>query len=105
MKPLAIGYRVVIELDSVEEKTAGGIILTQQRKESDEVCCTIGTVVDIGPFAFWGDDGKQGWPEKWYNIGDRVIFAEHSGRYWEDKDSGLNYRIMNDKDVIAKVVE
>lgn len=104
MKPIAIGYRVVVELDPVEEKSAGGIIMTANVRETDEICMTTGTVSDIGPFAFCGNDGGPGWPA-WYKVGDKVIFAEHSGRRWADDATGIKYRIMNDRDVIAKIEE
>jgi co-chaperonin GroES (HSP10) len=103
MKPVAIGYRVVIQLDPVEEVTAGGIILTSARQETDEICMTVGTVADMGEFCFCTDDGKPGFPAPWYRVGDRVIFAEHSGRLWKDEDTNISYRIMNDRDVICKV--
>jgi co-chaperonin GroES (HSP10) len=101
MKPVAIGYRVVIQLDPVEEKTAGGIIITKQRKETDEICTTEGTVADMGEFCFCTDDGKPGFPAPWYKVGDRVLFAEHSGRHWTDEDTGIKYRILNDRDIIC----
>lgn len=104
MKPVAIGYRVVIELDPVEEKSAGGIIITSKVRETDEICCTIGTVVDMGEFCFWNKyDGTKGFPKAFYAIGDRVIFAEHSGRLWKDEATGINYRIMQDEDILCKV--
>ncbi len=104
MKPIAIGYRIVVELDAVEEKTAGGIIITSQRKESDEITCTLGTIDQIGEFSFWNKyDCKEGWPTPWYAVGDRVLIPEHVGRFWKDEETGKTYRIMNWDDVISKV--
>jgi hypothetical protein len=44
-KPLE--FNVVIELDPVEEKTAGGIILPPSTKEADKLACEEGTLVAI----------------------------------------------------------
>lgn len=95
MKPRARGYRVVVELDAVEEKTAGGIIITHRIKQTDEICCTTGTIVEIGEFSY------KEYPGYWFKVGERVIFAEHSGRLWKDTATGKLYRIMNDLDILA----
>jgi co-chaperonin GroES (HSP10) len=95
MKPIARGYRVIIELPAVEKVTAAGIILRESTLDREEITCTTGTIVDIGEFAF------KEYPVAWYKIGETVIFAEHSGRLWKDNETGKSYRIVNDLDILA----
>ena len=55
--PLKCPYRpmefnVVVELDPVEEKTKGGIILPTEKVERDKLAFEEGTLVAASPFAF-----------------------------------------------------
>lgn len=95
MKPIARGYRVIIELPPIEKVTQGGIILRESVLDREEITCTTGTIVDIGEFAY------REFPVAWYKVGETVIFAEHSGRLWKDSETGKSYRIVNDLDILA----
>lgn len=92
-------YNVVIRMDPTEERTAGGIILPTQKLERDELATDEGTLVAISPLAF----GYADWPEDQPppNVGDRVLFAQYSGRLWKRGDT--TYRILKDKDIVAVV--
>jgi co-chaperonin GroES (HSP10) len=101
-KPLE--FNVVIELDPVEEKTAGGIILISATKEADKLACEEGTLVAISPHAFsyaeWGDTPK---PE----VGQRVMIKRYDGILREREIAGVKrtYRIVQDKIVVALIEE
>lgn len=91
-------YNVVIRMDATEMKTPGGIILPESKKDRDELATDEGTMVAVSPHAFnyaeWGDHAPP-------QVGDRVLFAQYSGRLW--KRGEITYRILKDKDIVAVV--
>ena len=95
-------FCVVVQLDPTEEKTAGGIILTSQTRERDELAAQEGTLVAMSPHAFsYADD----WPEgSKPEIGERVMWKRYDGtKYEPNGESGPKFKILNDKSIIAIV--
>lgn len=92
-------YNVVVRMDPVEEKTAGGIILLNKTQEENGMAAEEGTLVAVSPLAF----GYAEWPEDQPppSVGDRVMIARFQGRLIER--GGVSYRIVKDADVIAVV--
>jgi chaperonin GroES len=92
-------YRVLVKPDPVQEKTKGGIILTEETREKEQYASQEGTLIAVSPIAFtyhdpWPDDARKPQP------GDRVIFARYAGTKRTGKD-GQDYRLINDRDVTA----
>lgn len=94
-------FNVVVELDPVQEKTAGGIILPESKKERDELAAEEGTLVAASPLAFsyaspseWGDEHPP-------QVGQRVMIARYQGVAKEH--DGRKFRIVKDKDVVAVI--
>lgn len=105
------GDRVLIKPDSIEEVTAGGIIIPNTVNELHAMAQSIGTFVEAGPDAYIDHVEKDaeghitkviGYSRHFAKPGDRVAFAKYGGLQVEGKD-GLQYRIMNDVDVTAVV--
>ncbi|UOF81787.1 co-chaperonin groeS [Caudoviricetes sp.] len=94
----ALEYKVIVHPVKVEERTKGGIVLPDIVVEKDQNSAMEGTIVDISPLAFtyaeWPADASK--PA----VGDKVIFSRYSGINVKGND-GLEYRIMNDKDIVA----
>lgn len=94
-----VEFYVVVELDPVEEKTAGGIILPATVKDKNEISAQEGTLVAVSPHAFdyatWPDD--QGPPEP----GNRVLFKRYDGHLHER--GGKTFKLLNDKSIIAVI--
>lgn len=92
-EPLA--FNVVVELDPVEEKTKGGIILLNEETERQKHGAEQGTLVAVSPLAFssLGKDAPVA------EVGVRVLINRHVGVLKEH--DGKNYRIIEDKSVIA----
>lgn len=86
-------YKVLILPDMKEEKTAAGIVLTTATREKEEMAEIEGELISAGPLAFEEWDVKP-------NIGATVLFAKYAGVYTKGND-GKNYRLINDKDVLA----
>jgi chaperonin GroES len=89
------GWRVLVAPDRKEEKTAGGIIITAQTREQEEMGGVYGTVVAVGPLA-WKQHGDG---TAWAKIGDRVMFSKYGGIMTEDPDTKEPYRLLNDEDI------
>ena len=89
----ALGYRMLIEVAEVEEKTAGGIVLPQATIEADQNAQEFGKVVDIGEFAF------REYPARWCQIGDVVSFQKYVGKVIIDPETKKKFRVINDIDV------
>lgn len=89
------GVRILLEPQTVKEKTEGGIYLPEQVKEDEEYATVIGTVLAIGPNAdVMFDDGPM-------QVGDKVTWAKFGGVIVEH--DGEKCRVVNDEDIIAKV--
>ncbi len=93
-------YKVLIAPKLTEEKTKGGIILPDTTKERDQHAQMEGVIVAVSPLAFSYDNWKDGLPPK---VGDAVLFAKYAGAIVTGRD-GIDYRIVNDKDVAAVLV-
>lgn len=68
-----MGSRVLVAVYTRPEKTAGGIIVTQQTQAEDKAQGKVGLVVKVGPLAFT-DDGEHKFPEPNPQVGDWVMF-------------------------------
>lgn len=92
-------FNVVVEMDPVEEKTAGGIILPTSKTDRDKLAAEEGTLVALSPLAFTYEE----WPEAEAKpaIGDRVLIARYAGAIHER--DGKTFRILKDRDIVAVV--
>lgn len=93
LKPM--GYNVLVALDVVEEKTAGGIIVPVSHKEREDSASEKGRVVKVSQMAFKGGD--------WEGVdaptpGNDVLFQRYAGTEFEGAD-GRKYRIIADSDL------
>lgn len=92
IKPL--GDRVVIKMLESEETTKGGIILAGTAKEKPQMA----EVVAVGPGIV--EDGKNIPME--VSVGDKVLMSKYAGT--EVKIDGVEYIILSQKDILAKVL-
>lgn len=90
IKPL--GDRVVLEAETKEETTSGGIVLPDTAKEKPQE----GRIVAIGPGRRL--DSGQLVPIE-VKIGDKVLYAKYSGT--EVKVDGKEYLIVREADILA----
>lgn len=87
-------YKVMVMPIEIEEKTEGGIILPQNTQDDEFLAQADGVLVDMTDMSF------SDWQCQKPNIGDTVKYAKYSGRMIKGDDE-KDYRIMNDKDIIA----
>ena len=88
------GDRVLIQVEEIDDLTAGGIAVPASVLKEHQNASMSGTLVAYGDDAW--DDRQSMYAE----IGDRVMFARHGGLKVMGMD-GLDYRIMNDLDITA----
>jgi co-chaperonin GroES (HSP10) len=94
-----IDTAVMIEVDKVEETSAGGIQLPEGFIEKEQMMRVEGVIVAMGDYAYKElKDAKFNYP----NIGDKVLCKKYSGvLHYNEIDKRRVYRIIQDTDVIA----
>ena len=101
------GSRVLIQIRTPMQKSAGGIIIDTGSRDTEKWNTQVGKVIAIGPLAFKNRDTMAGWPEgAWCNDGDFVRVAKYGGDRWEvELPTGEKalFVIFNDLDIIGRV--
>jgi co-chaperonin GroES (HSP10) len=93
------GYQLLVAMPVVEEKTKGGIFLTDDLKTREGTASIMGLVLKIGPQAY--QDEARFPNGAWCKEGDIVLFKSYTGN--RIKILGQEFRLVND-DVIGAVV-
>ncbi|KAK8509141.1 hypothetical protein V6N12_018229 [Hibiscus sabdariffa] len=91
LKPL--NDRVLIKVSEAEEKTAGGLLLTEATKEKP----SIGTVIAVGP----GTLDEEGKPKPLsVTPGNTVLYSKYAGNDFKGSD-GSNYIALRAPEIMA----
>ena len=90
-----LGDRIVVTALKQEEETASGIIIPDTVKAKPQQ----GEVVAVGPGKV--DDGGKRVPVD-VSSGDRILYAKYAGT--EIKLDGTDYIVLNEKDILARLV-
>ncbi len=79
--PEPTGYKILIALPDVDEKTEGGIIKAQETMHLEEVGSIVGFVMKLGPDAY---EDKKKFPNGAYcKEGDFVLMRSYSGTRYD----------------------
>ena len=97
--PQPQGYKVLIGVPEISEKTEGGVFLPDGLKTAEETASIIGFVMKLGPDAY--KDEKKFPNGAYCKEGDFVIFRSYSGTRF--KIHGKEFRLINDDTVEAVV--
>lgn len=97
--PEPSGYKLLIVIPEVEEKTAGGIYRPDSTRSQEETATIIGQVVAMGTLAYQDTEKFPTGP--WCDVGDWIVFRPYSGT--RIKVNGREYRLINDDTVEAVV--
>lgn len=95
------GYRLLIAIPEISEKTEGGLYIPDERRSGEETASIIGYVLKVGPEAYADPSRFPTGP--WCQKGDFVIFRSYSGTRF--KVSGKEFRLINDDTVEAVVAD
>ena len=94
------GYKLLITLPEIEEKTEGGIIRSSESRYEESIATVVGWVMSMGPDAYSNYDRFPSGP--YCQVGDWVVFRAFSGT--RIKIQGKEFRLIND-DTVEAVVE
>ena len=101
------GSRVVVQIRAPKKKTAGGIILTQDTKDTEMWNTQVAKVVAVGALAFKNRNTQEPWPEgSWCQPGDFVRVPKYGGdRFSVTDQDGIEviFILFRDTDLVAKV--
>jgi len=101
-----IEYKVLVKPDDIEDEikknykalAASGFSMAEEARDKEQAAAMSGTIVDVSPLAFsydtWPDESQK--PK----TGDRVFFSRYAGNTLKGTD-GQEYRLINDRDVVA----
>lgn len=93
------GHRVLVKVEEIEEKTAGGLYIPKNVAYKETEANIFGTIVALGRNAWKAfDDG-----EAWAKVGDRVAIAKYGGFVIQDPATGEKFRLLNDEDITAVI--
>lgn len=91
-------FNVLVLPDPVEQKTKGGLILSDETMDRHKHAGTFGTLVALAPLAFNADIWPENKPRP--EPGTRVLVAKHAGTFCVAPD-GVEYRVVKDRDIVA----
>ena len=94
------GYKILIALPEIEEKTDGGIIKSAKYQHEEAIATVVGWVMSMGSDAYASPERFPNGP--YCQVGDWVVFRAFSGT--RIKIHGKEFRIIND-DTVEAVVE
>lgn len=102
------GSRVLVQIRAPKNKTKGGIILTDETRDTVNWNTQVGLVRAVGPIAFCNRDTQKPWPEgSWCGPGEYVRIPKHGGDRWEvplpSGDGVALFALFNDLDILGAV--
>ena len=98
--PEPTGYRMLIALPEVKQKTDGGIIRPDDLRNKEQQAASIGFVIKMGPDCYTDKSRFPNGP--WCKEGDWILIRAYAGS--KVKIHGKEFRIIND-DTVEAVVE
>ena len=102
-----LGSRVLVQVKTPKAKTASGIILVDDTKDTERWNTTVAKVIAVGPLAFKNRDTMKTWPEgEWVKPGDYIRAPKYGGDRWSiayldehaDEQQAM-FVILNDLDL------
>ena len=100
--PEPTGWRMLVIPYMAENKSKGGIALTTQTMERENLATTVCAVLKMGPLCF-NDVEKYG-PDPWCKVGDWVLIGRYAGSRFKLED-GEEVRIINDDEIIGTIAK
>ncbi len=105
------GSRILVQIRRVRTKSKGGIIYSDDTKDTklDNTC--VAKVIAVGPLAYKNRNTMEAWPEgAWCKPGDYVFVPKYGGLRWErpcqatENYSGkVQFAIFDDLNIVGDV--
>lgn len=98
LMPKPVGFKMLISLPEISEKTDGGIIKPAEIRNREQVGSVVGRVIDMGAECY---ADKKRFSSPWCEIGDWVMMRSYSGTRFTL--NGREFRLLNDDSIEAVV--
>jgi co-chaperonin GroES (HSP10) len=103
-----IDYRVLVLPDKIDDTLGEGILVkAEETKVADRRTATQGVVVKLSKYGYvkriLNSILAILWCAEFPKVGDRVEFSMYSGQFYKEED--VEYRILNDADIIGILKE
>lgn len=95
---IARGHRVLLKIPKLQQKTSGGIILTESTLSANRVGTEVGIFINKGELADL--DYKEAGVDFPFKEGDYVYFEKHTGTYTKDRDEN-EFRFVWASDLVG----
>ena len=97
--PRPTGWRIIVLPFKMDEKTKGGIVITESALERQQVGSQCGLVLAMGPQCY---KDKERYPDgPWCKVNDWVVFARYAGSRIQIE--GGEIRLLNEDEILATV--
>jgi chaperonin GroES len=97
--PQPTGWRILVLPFKMNEKTKGGLLITESVIERQQVASQTGLVLAMGPQCYADKERYPSGP--WCKKGDWVVFARYAGSRIQIE--GGEVRLLNEDEVLATV--
>ena len=97
--PKPVGYKILVTLPDLEEKTDGGIFIPEKMRDMEQAASVVAFVLELGDLAY--KDEKKFPTGPWCKARDWVLLRQYSGT--RVKIFGKEFRLINDDTVEAVV--
>lgn len=103
-----LGNKVLVQLQRTKRKSAGGLYLPEDTRDTVKWNTQVAKVISIGPIAYHNRETNEPWPEgMWAKPGDFVRVPRWGGDRWElvpdGDDEPSTFVIFNDYEIFARV--
>lgn len=104
---IPFGGLVLIQVRRTKDRTAGGLFITDEAKESEKWNAQVGKVISMGPIAYHSRKDFTPWPEgSWCKPGEFVRFPKFGGDRWElpapDGGEPILFILFEDKQLFGR---
>ena len=97
--PQPTGWRMIVLPFKMDEKTQGGVLITDSALERQQVASQCGLVLAMGSQCY---KDKERYPDgPWCKVNDWVVFARYAGSRIHIE--GGEIRLLNDDEILATV--
>lgn len=97
--PSAIGWKLMVLMVTIPEKSAGGVIVVDDAREQRSLASPQGVVLDVGPQAFNDPSRFDG---AWVEVGDRITFVKYDANMFQ-LGNGQRLGFLNDTQPVSLI--
>jgi len=109
--PQPSGWRVLVGMCKIDERTAGGIILTEEHIRGQQYLRSIAKILAVGAECYRHPKFQGGVsietrdPDPWVKVGDVVMIGQYAGQSVSclDGTDPQTLKLLNDDEILAVI--